>query len=143
MAVEREPFAFSDEEMTGLKQNVNTLDDNISPHAVNLTQEEYRWTYRMGPQALPFVEETLKTGDGAWGCVNLIQRSVPGFRGYFSPAPFSFRQGRALRVGVPPHLMMIRSCLESSAMRKGVRAGLDQFLTFQINSYSIISHEKK
>lgn len=60
MTVEREPHVFSDEEMSGFKQTISTLDGGISPHAENLTQEEFRRIYRMGPQAIPFVEETIQ-----------------------------------------------------------------------------------
>jgi hypothetical protein len=60
MSVDREPFVFSDEQMTGFRQNITNLDQDVSPHVVNLTQLEIRRTYSMGKQAFPFVDETLK-----------------------------------------------------------------------------------
>ena len=60
MSVDREAFVFSDEQMTGLRQNITNLDQDVSPHAVNLTQEEKRYMWKMGPLAFPFVDETLK-----------------------------------------------------------------------------------
>ena len=60
MAVERESFVLSDEQVTELKQDITNLDEKISPHATNLTIEEIRRTYKLGPQALPFVAEVIK-----------------------------------------------------------------------------------
>ncbi len=60
MSVDRDPYMFSEEEMSGLKQSISTFDESISPEVVNLTQEEFRRIYRMGSPALPFVEETLR-----------------------------------------------------------------------------------
>ncbi|MCP5105792.1 MAG: hypothetical protein GY950_20560, partial [bacterium] len=60
MAIDKEPFVFAEEEITGFKQGITDLDQRISPNAINLTVEEIRRTYKLGAQALPFVEEILK-----------------------------------------------------------------------------------
>jgi hypothetical protein len=63
MSLERESYVLSDEQVTGMKQDVTTFDQKVDEFALNLKLEERHRAYKMGPRALPFVTEVKKCVD--------------------------------------------------------------------------------
>ncbi len=72
MAVERKAVEFDDQQMTEFKQEINSMDGKISMYVTNLTNEERRSTWKLGPQSMPFVNEVKK-------CANLYPEFRAGF----------------------------------------------------------------